>query len=32
MRGIRRYHGQACQAADGHTHLTGVAADDATLL
>ena len=32
MRGIRRYRGQACQAADGHTRLAGVVADDATLL
>jgi len=32
MRGIRRYRGDACQRADGHTGLAGVAADDATLL
>jgi hypothetical protein len=32
MRGIRRYHGDACQGADGHVRLAGVAADDATLL
>ena len=32
MRGIRRYRGQACETAAGHTRLAEVVADDATLL
>lgn len=32
MRGVRRYRGDACQAATGHIRLSGVIADDATLL
>jgi len=32
MRGVSRYHGDACMSANGHTRLGGVVADDATLL